>query len=262
MHVALRIAYDGSGFRGLARQPEGHTIEDALIEALRPEGYVEGSLRCGSRTDAGVSAAQNVLKAALDRPHLKGLIPAVQHRLPEGIWLTGVAPIDADWNVQHARARTYQYVAPAQGEDPARLGAACAAFVGEHDFTAFARIEDRKAVRPVTDFTVRPHGGHWAFEITAPGFLWNQVRRMVDAALAVGQGRAEASDIEASFASKEPHGSFGSAPPEGLMLQRVVYDPEPVWAPEAGSLPASRVLAARQKAAVQRAVLESLNGSS
>lgn len=261
MHVALRVAYDGSGFRGLARQPGGGTIEDALIEALRCEGYVERSLRCGSRTDAGVSAAENVLKAELDRPHLKGLIPAIQRHLPEGIWLTGAAPIDEEWNVQHASSRTYQYLAPRADEEPIRLGAACAAFVGEYDFTAFARIEDRKAVRPVTDFSVQPAGDYWSFEVTAPGFLWNQVRRMVDAALAVGQRRAEVADIAASLSSGDPHGSFALAPAHGLLLRRVTYDPEPAWASEVGTIPPTRLTAARQRAAVQRAVLDSIGSS-
>lgn len=258
----MRVAYDGSGFRGLARQPGGDTIEDALIVALRHEGYVEGSLRCGSRTDAGVSALENVLKARIDRPHLKGLIPAVQRHLPEGIWLTGAAPIDAEWNVQHAISRTYHYLAPHAGEDPARLGAACGAFVGQHDFTAFARIEDRKAERPVTDVSVTLQDGFWRFEVTAPGFLWNQVRRMVDAALAVGQGRAEVQDIVTSLRSGEPHGAFAVAPPEGLALARVEYAPEPAWDASAGAVSPVRLAKARQRAAVQQAVLGRLSGSS
>ncbi len=257
MHVAIRVAYDGSRFRGLARQPEGGTVEDALLDALRHEGLVPGTLRCGSRTDAGVSALENVLKVELDRPHLKGLVPALQRHLPDGLWVTGAAPIDADWNVQHARSRTYQYLAPADGEDPEAMAAACAAFVGEHDFTAFARIEDRKATRPVTAFSVVPEGTWWRFEVTAPGFLWNQVRRMVDAVMAVGQRRAQPQDIAASLASGEPHGAFALARAEGLALARVEYDAPLLWA-DVGTIGKGRIDAARQRHAVQGAVLDAL----
>lgn len=258
MHVALRIAYDGTRFRGLARQPEGGTVEDALLDALRHEGYVEGSLRCGSRTDAGVSATQNVLKAELDRPHLRGLVPALSKHVPEGLWVTGAAVVPGDWNVHHAQSRTYRYVARRQQEDLAVLREACAAFVGEHDFTAFARVEDRKAVRPVTAFTVAPEAG-WRFEVTAPGFLWNQVRRMVDACLAVGQGRASPDDIRTALASGTPHGAFAVAPAQGLWLHRVTYDPEPAWE---GQLPDGRAWKAQQAAHVRAAVAASLSESS
>lgn len=259
MDVALRVAYDGTRFRGLARQPEGNTVEDALLAALRHEGYVEGTLRTGSRTDAGVSAAMNVLKCRLDRPHLKGLVPALQGRLPKDVWVTGVAPVASEWNVQHAQDRTYHYLAPRAGEDAARLTGACAAFEGEHDFTAFARMEDRKATRPVTTCRVVEDGVFWRFEVTAPGFLWNQVRRMVDAALCVGQGRADVADIEAALADGAPHGSFGLAPAEGLMLAEVRYDPPLAWATEAGAVAPGRVAPAVQEAEVRRRLAGSLS---
>ncbi len=262
MDVALRIAYDGTLFRGLARQPSGKTVEDALLAALAHEGYVDGSLRAGSRTDAGVSAAENVLKVRLDRPHLKGLLPALQTHLPPGIWITGAAQVDATWNVQHARSRTYTYLAPQHDETLALMEGACAAFLGEHDFSAFARMEDRKATRPVDAFTVEAAGGFWRFRVTAPGFLWNQVRRMVDACLAVGQGRAAIHDIEGALAGGPVHGEFRLAAPEGLCLQAVAYEPAIQWAAEAGDLPRGRLLRPLQSAQVRRELLERLSESS
>ena len=260
MHVALRFAYDGTQFASYARQPAGGTVEDALIEALRGDGYVEGSWRTGSRTDAGVSALANVAACRLDRAHLTGLIPATQALLPAGLWLTGVAAADPHWHPRHAQWRTYQYFALRQGEDPTALQAACRAFIGEHDFSAFARLEGRQPVRPVTAMRVSGLDPFWRFEVRAPGFLWNQVRRMVAACLAVGQGRATVRDIDASLASGRGHGAFGLAAAPGLVLASVRYRPAVQWAASAGRVPAGRVRSALQAAEVRRRVVQSLGG--
>jgi tRNA pseudouridine38-40 synthase len=223
--VALRIAYDGSAFHSYARQPGRRTTEGALIGALRHEGYVEGSFKAGSRTDAGVCALENVCRAAVRRKTLRGLVPALQKHCPDGLWVTAAAPVAPDWNPRHARRRTYRYEAVSRGEDPARLEDACAAFVGRHDMRAFARMEEgRKPERNVFAFAVEADGPLWSFRVSGDGFLWNQVRRMCSAVLAVGRGEAEVADIQASLASGRPHGSFGLAPPEGLTLERVEYD--------------------------------------
>src|SRR5687767_15201226 len=52
LHVALRFAYDGEAFDSYARMPGRYTVEDSLMAALASEGYVEGSFKTGSRTDA------------------------------------------------------------------------------------------------------------------------------------------------------------------------------------------------------------------
>jgi len=78
MH-AFRLAYDGTGYRGLQRQPYGGTVENALFEALEaldvafeagaPVGYT-----AAGRTDAGVSArAQTVAVEAPEWLRLSAL---------------------------------------------------------------------------------------------------------------------------------------------------------------------------------------------
>ncbi len=233
-HVALRIAYDGSAFDSYARQPGRRTVESELLSALRKHGYVEDTFRTGSRTDAGVSALENVCKAMIERPHLRGLVPAIQRRLPEGLWVTGAAEVHAAWRPRHARRRTYRYEAVARGEDVARVRAACDAFVGRHDMHAFAKMEEgRNPERSIFAFTVEPAPMAWEFRVEGDGFLWNQVRRMVSATLAVGSGDANVSDIKASLASGKPHKAFGLAPAAGLLLERVEY-PEITWTPATG----------------------------
>ncbi|HUR25150.1 MAG TPA: tRNA pseudouridine(38-40) synthase TruA [Candidatus Thermoplasmatota archaeon] len=235
-HVALRIAYDGSCFDAYARNPELRTVEGSLIGALRKEGYVEDSFRTGSRTDAGVSALENVCKATIDRDTMRGLVPALQRHCPEGLWVTAAAEVVERWNPRHARRRRYRYDAISRGEDLAAMQDACEAFIGRNDMRAFARMEEgRKPERTVFAFTVEAQAGGWSFVVEGDGFLWNQVRRMCGAVLAVGRGDAKRKDIEASLASGRSYPKFRLAAPDGLLLERIEYD-QLEWDAEGGRL--------------------------
>lgn len=244
LDTALRFAYDGACFEGYQRQPGHRTVEGALIEALRPEGLLEGKVRTGSRTDRGVSALENVVGCRLDRPHVRGLVPALNTRLPDGVWATGACLAPEGWNPRHHALRTYAYRVRAAGEDLARMQAACQAFTGRHDMRRFARLEPgRDPMRDVRRFDVEPAGladadgdrmDEWLFHCSSPGFLWNQVRRMVSAALAVGRRLADVTDIKDALAGGPAHKDFRLAPPEGLLLESVRYGLE--WDPKAGTV--------------------------
>lgn len=252
IRVALRFAYDGTAFDSYARNPGTASVEAALIGALGREGLVEGSFASGSRTDAGVSARENVAVAALKRPHLRGLVPALQARLPAGVWATGAAVVDADWTPRRATSRTYRLLVLSGGEDLMAMRRAAKEFVGTHDVRAFAKLEaGREPTRTVYAVSVAASGACWAFVVRGQAFLWNQVRRTAGAILAVGRGEATVEDVRAALASGKPHARFGLAPAEGLVLERVMYRGLK-WDPAAGTArrPDAEYLAARSRLAV------------
>ena len=258
-HVALRIAYDGRRFAAYARHLDQNTVEDHLIRALRTQGYVEDSFKTGSRTDAGVSALENVCKASVDRKTLRGLVPALQREVKDGLWVTGAAEVPADWNPRHAHTRKYRYVAVPRGEDLARMQEACAAFHGRHLMTAFAKLEEgRNPERDVREFSVEAHDGLWVFRTTSDGYLWNQVRRMVGAVLAVGRAEADVADIRSSLRTGERHKAFHLVPPEGLLLESIQHDGL-VWDAYAGRLGPQRVPRVLQEADVGVALARHLH---
>lgn len=254
VQVALRFAYDGSRFEAYARNPGKATVEGALIEALRHVGLVEGSFRSGSRTDRGVSALENVCRVALERPHLRGLVPSLQKHVPAGLWLTGAAPVVADWNPRHGARRRYRYMLPQNGERLGPMRAAARAFLGRHDMRGFARLEPgRDPVRRIDRFSIAPLPGGWLMRIESPGFLWNQVRRMVDAVARVGRGGLEVDAIQAALLSGNPPNGSKLAPTEGLLLEAVRY-PDLRYVREAGGLPATRLAKEWQQAEIRRAL--------
>ena len=86
--VAIKLAYDGTKFRGFQRQPEGETVEGALVRALGRIGAVSSPRECGyrssSRTDRGVSALGNVVSFRTDF-QVRSLCSAVNSEL-ENAW--------------------------------------------------------------------------------------------------------------------------------------------------------------------------------
>jgi tRNA pseudouridine38-40 synthase len=230
----LRIAYDGRRFDSYARDPDASTVENHLLDALREEGYVEGTFKTGSRTDAGVSALENVCKATVRRAHLRGLVPALQRNLPEGIWVTAAAHVMPHWNPRHARRRHYRYHALPRSEDLALMRQACASFVGRHDMRAFAKMEEgRNPERSIFAFTVDAEDEAWVFRVEGDGFLWNQVRRMVSAVLCIGRGEAPLSAITTGLETGNAHPRFRLVSANGLVLERIEYD-SLHWDEEAG----------------------------
>lgn len=224
VHVAIRFAYQADAFEGYARQTGKRTVEQTLIDALQRTGLVAGSWKTGSRTDAGVHAACNVARVEVARKHLRGWVAESNKHLPHDLVLTGAQGVSADWNPRHALWREYAYFAVRRDESLAAMQAACRLLVGTHDVRGLARVESGKnPVRTVTRFAVHAHAAGWKFKVRGPSFLWNQVRRMVDAVLAVGQARIGLEDLSRILETGRANTRLSVAPAEGLVLQEVKY---------------------------------------
>lgn len=217
--VAVRIAYDGSAFAGSQRQPDQRTVEGELLRGLAKVGAISDSVahrfECASRTDAGVSAAGNVV-AFHTTFRLDALLPALG-AATEDVWPYALAQVPRDFEARRARRRTYCYFLPEEGLDGARLGEALQRFAGEHDFRSFGRIEPGvDPVRRVTRVAVARQGPFWALTVEGESFVWNQVRRMVEAARRVAAGEASLDDIDRGLRGERVE--LGCARPEGLVL--------------------------------------------
>ena len=84
--LRLTLEYDGTGFRGWARQPGERTVEGALHEALDAVLPSWSGLAVAGRTDAGVHATGQV--ASLDAeggPPVARLAEALNTALPDDV---------------------------------------------------------------------------------------------------------------------------------------------------------------------------------
>lgn len=224
--IALAIAYDGTRFEGYARQPGHRTVEGELLDVLGRGRAIgdprQARFRSGSRTDRGVSAAANVV--AFDASLPPPAVVALTQRAPEGLHLLSAVEVAPDFEPRHARRRTYRYVLD-EPWDWARVGPAARRFRGAHDFSNFRRAD---AGRPPAArvgsvrYRARPPGP-W-IEFTAPGFLWQQVRRMVGALQRVHDRRWSLQQIDDALHAPGRRVHVPAAPAENLLLVRVDYD--------------------------------------
>jgi tRNA pseudouridine38-40 synthase len=151
------IAYEGSGFRGFARQPGQRTVSGELSRAISNFCRHKVDLVCAGRTDSGVHAQGQVVHADLD-PSIDpvALKRAVNRQLSPEVVVRSLVVAPTGFDARHsATSRYYRYlVLEAPEPDPLLAGfvwhvpdaldlramrAAGDALLGEHDFSAFCR---------------------------------------------------------------------------------------------------------------------------
>lgn len=243
--VKLVLAYDGTDFRGFARQPGLRTVQGVLEEAL--ERFLGGvpKISVAGRTDAGVHAeAQVVSFPSQADPEL--IRRALNDMLGPEVAVTDAGPAPAGFNARHsATGREYRYrVRSGQVPDPFtaryewhrpgryRLTAmrrAAALLRGKHDFASFCRPpgEGSSTVRTLQRLSVRRQGDLLEFRARADSFLHQMVRSLVGTLLAVGQGRMEAETMAQVLAAGDRSAAGPVAPPHGLTLLSVHYGAHP-----------------------------------
>ena len=229
MRLAVSIAYDGTRFRGSARQPGVATVEGSIIDRLREMEAIEsteaGRFQAASRTDAGVSAAGNVVAFDTEmRPD--SVVNGLAYGL-EDVWPLRYAVVDDDFTPRHARRKTYRYYLYDEGYDWKAMQQAAHFFEGMHDFSAFARLDGRSPLRSI-ERVILNGGEVLTIDVTGSSFLWQQVRRMVAAVIQVGRGDLSVMVIQEAL--QHPAGQdFGLASPEQLLLLAVEYPDTPAW---------------------------------
>lgn len=220
MRVAVKVAYDGTRFSGSQIQPGVRTVHAEVASALGNLGHASPRLAWAGRTDAGVSAAANVVVFETDMA-LDVLAPALTHAMTDA-WAWAVAVVDDAFEPRYARLRRYRYFLQT-GLDAALVHDTLQAFVGEHDFTSFGRIEGGVSPRrTVTRASATRVAGFVQIDVEGPNFVWNQVRRMVEAARRVAKGEIARDEVVAALDAGR-HADFGCAPPEPLILLDVDY---------------------------------------
>lgn len=244
MRYKAIIAYDGTGYAGWQRQPHEPTIAGALEKTFKKVFGSSISLLAASRTDAGVHAHGQViafdLPFAIDATRMKR---AWNGRLPNGISVRDIQVCDDRFNPRyHVAEKTYYYQFFLERPLPCyerygwyvsypvdldRLDAHLAHFVGTHDFSSFATIEDQKnPVRTITNiFRLYDEKSNMhTIVITGPTFLRYMIRRIVGAALDAASRPSVPTDYLARIlAEKNPRQRLFCAPAKGLVLMDIRY---------------------------------------
>ena len=244
--IRLTLAYDGTDFRGFARQRGLRTVQGELERALaRILGSAPG-LSVAGRTDAGVHARGQVVSFPLPPGAGERVDPSRLQRALNGLLAPEVVVVRAAWAApgfdarRSARAREYRYridVGPLPDPFTARyvwhraghpslprMRAAASLLLGEHDFASFCRRpEAGGTVRRLERLAVARRGDRVEVLARANAFCHQMVRSLVGTLVSVGEGRLEPEDVPAILAARDRARAGPVAPPHGLTLERVIY---------------------------------------
>lgn len=260
MRIRLDIAYDGTHFRGWARQPGLRTVQGTLEEALARIVGSEVQLVVAGRTDAGVHAAGQVAHVDLDDEQwarvearhgraahdpagsLAGRMRGVLGAYPDvTVMRTSVAPegFDARFSAVWRRYR-YRLADEISGYDPLHranttshrgsldgdlMDAAAQTLIGLHDFAAYCKPRaEATTIRTLLSYRwSRDADGVLVAELKADAFCHSMVRALVGACAAVGEGRLDVADVVTLRDALARTSEFKVLAARGLTLTEVGY---------------------------------------
>jgi tRNA pseudouridine38-40 synthase len=280
VRLKLLIEYDGSAFRGWARQPELRTVQGTLEAAMQRvlRGPEPPRLVVAGRTDTGVHATGQVAHFDIDDAlWATAIAPRRGHETSDPVAvfarrMQGVLGAYADVAVRRARVaapgfdarfsavwRRYEYRVSDvdSGYDPlerhrttsvrARLDvtamdAAARSLVGLHDFAAYCKArEEATTIRTLLEFGwTRAEDGVLVANVKADAFCHSMVRALVGACVAVGEGRLDPDDVVALRDAGQRTSEFKVLAARGLTLTEVGYPADELLAARAEQTRARR----------------------
>jgi len=243
----IDVEYDGLAFAGWQIQPDARTVQGVLEAAVEQVFQGPARVHGAGRTDAGVSARQQV--ACFDhevRRPAKAVVHGLNHHLPDDVAVLEAREVGDAFHPRHSPHRkVYRYTwleRPARPVlergrcwhsrgplDAEAMHEAVQALVGTHDMSSFraAGCSATHPVRTIQEGSVRRVGDRVELRLVGTGFLRHQVRIVAGTLNDIGAGRRDPAHLEAVLAARDRGRAGRTAPAEGLLLERIDYDDEP-----------------------------------
>lgn len=239
------FSYDGTAYHGWQIQPNGVSVQETLMKAVRillrnPETQIVGAGRTDTGVHAHMMAAHFETENEVDTAWLKEKLNRI---LPKDIAVDRVCPVT---DRAHARfdaiSRTYFYYVHTRKSpflrnyslhlvghilpDFEKMNRAAAILPEYKDFTSFSKLHT-DAKTNLCDVSsaqwVRLSDTEWRFEITANRFLRNMVRAVVGTLFDVGYGRLDLAGFRRVIEGKDRCIAGSSVPAHALFLENIVY---------------------------------------
>jgi tRNA pseudouridine38-40 synthase len=243
----LTIEYDGAPFAGWQIQADRPTVQGVLTAAVEALSGEKTLVQGAGRTDAGVHARGQVAHVDLakdwDTDTVRDALNA--HIRPHPIAILAAEHVAEDFNARmSATKRHYLYrIINRRADltldaghawrvprplDAAAMHAAAQRLVGKHDFTTFRSTEcqAKSPVKTLQQLDVERAGDDVIVLASARSFLHSQVRSMVGSLVMTGEGKWSADDLSRVLAAADRTACGQVAPPDGLYLMRVDYEPK------------------------------------
>lgn len=238
----IDLSYDGTGFRGMARQSGVRTVQGELERVLEQVIGEPIQTVVAGRTDAGVHARRQVVSFSTELPvDVEALARSINRMLGGEVVAGFVGQVADGFSARFsAVSRTYHYlVLNSPVTDPLRrhhvwhvtdpldlesMNRAASGFVGVHDFAAFCRqAEGRSTERQVLSAGWDRRGDLVVFEISATAFCHQMVRSVVGFCVDAGRGKVSPDEVGRILADRDRNAGRPMAPAGGLILWDVAY---------------------------------------
>lgn len=244
MRYLINISYDGTNYSGYQKQNNKITIQETIENVLSQIFKQEITIVASGRTDAGVSAIEQVCHMDINVEFEgKKVLGYANSLLPADIRINVIKKVESEFHARYsAKRKTYEYYfyvgqhqIPVYDKFASRVGyvldienmkKACEEIKGEHDFSCFCAsntsIKDK--TRTVYEIDIKNVDGClYKLEITGNGFLYNMVRIIMGTLIDVGVGKININDIKNIINGKDRSKAGKTANSKGLYLKKVDY---------------------------------------
>ncbi|MDR2442246.1 MAG: tRNA pseudouridine(38-40) synthase TruA [Deltaproteobacteria bacterium] len=242
----LTIAYDGTLFLGWQRQAIGPTIQQTLEDALAKLCGHEITVFASGRTDTGVHAQAQVVNFFTSSSRTPSeLVKGGNAILPKTIAILSAQEAPEDFNARYsAKGKTYAYYYyAAKIRDPLLITRAwhvgpnldwalmeenLSHLIGSRDFKSLASkgSETKSTIRTIWQAHITSREENIKkLTITGSGFLRHMVRTIAGTLHLIGRKRLSPDYLNLVLDSLDRAKAGPVAPPHGLYLEKVFYQP-------------------------------------
>ncbi|MCC5912622.1 MAG: tRNA pseudouridine(38-40) synthase TruA [Clostridiaceae bacterium] len=242
-NIMIKIEYDGTNYNGWQFQPNGVTVQEEIMKALKKLTKEEITINGSGRTDAGVHAKGQVANFYTNsKIPEKKIAVAINHFLPDDISILEAKEVPMEFHARYwAKGKTYTYQIYNGKQrsallrnysyhityklDMDKIKKAIGYLIGTYDFRGFMTSGSsvKNTVRTIHDISIHEYQNSITFTFEGNGFLYNMVRIIIGTLVEIGGGRREPEDMKKILQSKDRNMAGHTAPPQGLFLNKVVY---------------------------------------
>ncbi len=240
------MQYDGTGYNGWQFQKNGRSVQGEIEKAIEVLTRERVRIVASGRTDAGVHALGQVIHFDIsDTISLQKICIGLNGILPHDVSVKNAYRVEEGFNARfNAVEREYRYYIynyPQKSPfmryramwlrepiDLAYMRAVAGRITGEYDFSSFCKkseAEGKNTVRRLTEIRIEKMNEMIEISVRGNSFLHHMIRIIVGTIIEMWRYGSDPSEIDGILGKKDREYGGITAPPYGLYLHRIYFDP-------------------------------------